>query len=147
MKLVVNKNNQNKEKNDTDKRVPLKRRNKSQETKREGLWRRYKVLMDNKDTEKIQRLKQHYVQMREGNRVKIEKQFGKNMTEASMRFLQKKRDWSVKNDDLVVAVRPMNKNNKETRPASFWSMLPQRLIALKTDEQGAQELGHQQGDP
>ena len=147
MKLVVNKNNQNKNKNDTDKRVPLKRRSKSQETKRAGLWRRYKVLMGNKDTEKIQRLKQHYVQMREGNRVKIEKQFGKNMTEASMRFLQKKRDWSVKNDDLVVAVRPMNKNNKEVRPASFWSMMPQSPVASPTDEQGARGLGDQQSNP
>lgn len=147
MKLVVNKNNQNKKKNDADKRVPLKRRSKSQETKREGLWRRYKALMGNKDTEKIQRLKQHYVQMREGNRVKIEKQFGKNMTEASRRFLQKKRDWSVKNDDLVVAVRPLNKNNKEPRPTSFWTMLPQRLVALQTGEQGARELGHGHGDP
>ena len=107
MKLVVNKNKMNlhKTKNSRDKRVPLKRRSKSQETKREGLWRRYKVLMENKDTEKIQRLKKYYVHMREGNRVKIEKQFGKNMTEASLRFLQKKRDWSVKNDDLIVVAK------------------------------------------
>ena len=61
-----------------------------------------KNLMNNFHVDKIQNLENYYVEMREENRDKIEMQFGRHMTVESLKFLYKKRQKSIENDDLQV---------------------------------------------